>query len=159
MLERIRLLLLDMVKANMIFAAMTALLSFPRVISQRLRRSLMTETKNLFSCSSCILPLMLPIAQQRVFRAVQLHSFPVSCKCTLIHQRYQMWDSSEIGSKKGVKQVRTAAFGPFLSRGEDLPHSIRRSSNMKLVKWVLFLTLGLLSHNAHLPILDVVYLD
>lgn len=35
--------------AHMMLAAMTALLSFPLVISHRLRRSLMTVTRNLFS--------------------------------------------------------------------------------------------------------------
>lgn len=58
---------------------MTALLSFPRVISQRLSRSLITVTKNLFSCSSAMLPLILPIAQQSVLSACQLPSFPDDC--------------------------------------------------------------------------------
>ena len=37
----------------MMLDAMTALLSFPRVTSQRLRRSRMTVTRKRFSCSSC----------------------------------------------------------------------------------------------------------
>lgn len=63
----------------MMLEAMTALLSFPRVISQRFSRSRMTVTRNLFSCSSTMLPLMDPIAQHSVFSAPQLHSMPLSC--------------------------------------------------------------------------------
>ena len=59
--------------------AMTALLSFPRVISHRLSRSRMTVTRKRFSCSSTMLPLMDPIAQHSVLRAPQLHSMPFSC--------------------------------------------------------------------------------
>jgi hypothetical protein len=63
----------------MMLDAITALLSFPLVISQRFKRSRMTVTRNLFSCSSAMLPLMEPIAQHKVFRACQLHSLPLSC--------------------------------------------------------------------------------
>lgn len=63
----------------MMLEAMTALLSLPRVISQRLRRSRMTVTRKRFSCSSIMLPLMLPIAQHSVLSAPQLHSLPFSC--------------------------------------------------------------------------------
>ena len=63
----------------MMLEAMTALLSLPRVISHRLSRSRMTVTRNLFSCSSTMLPLMLPMAQHSVFSAPQLHSMPFSC--------------------------------------------------------------------------------
>lgn len=66
--------------AHMMLAAMTALLSLPRVISQRLSRSLITDTRKRFSCSSAMLPLMLPMAQHSVFRLDQLHSLPVSCR-------------------------------------------------------------------------------
>ena len=66
----------------MMLEAMTALLSFPRVISQRFSRSRMTVTRNLFSCSSTMLPLMDPIAQHSVFSAPQLHSMPLSCNDT-----------------------------------------------------------------------------
>ena len=51
----------------------------PRVISHRLSRSRMTVTRNRFSCSSTMLPLMDPMAQHNVFRAPQLHSMPFSC--------------------------------------------------------------------------------
>ena len=66
----------------MILDAMTALLSFPRVISHKFRRSLMTVTRNLFSCSSSMDPLIDPIAQQRVLRPFQDSSRPFwSCDC------------------------------------------------------------------------------
>ena len=63
----------------MMLEAMTALLSLPRVISHRLSRSRMTVTRNRFSCSSTMLPLMDPMAQHSVLRAPQLHSMPFSC--------------------------------------------------------------------------------
>lgn len=66
----------------MMLDAMTALLSFPRVISQRLSRSRITVTRNRFSCSSIMLPLMLPMAQHRVLRAPQPNSLPFSCTGT-----------------------------------------------------------------------------
>ena len=56
--------------------AMTALLSLPLVISHRFSRSLMTVTRNRFSCSSSIEPLMEPIAQHKVFRPFQDSSRP-----------------------------------------------------------------------------------
>ena len=63
----------------MMLDAMTALLSLPRVISHRLSRSRMTVTRKRFSCSSSMLPLMLPMAQHSVFSAPQPHSLPFSC--------------------------------------------------------------------------------
>ena len=63
----------------MMLEAMTALLSLPRVISHRFSRSRITVTRNRFSCSSTMLPLMLPMAQQSVLSAFQLHSLPFSC--------------------------------------------------------------------------------
>ena len=71
----------------MMLEAMTALLSFPRVISHRLSRSRMTVTRNLFSCSSTMLPLMEPMAQHSVFSAPQLHSMPFSCSQKTDHVR------------------------------------------------------------------------
>mmetsp|Transcript_2039 Transcript_2039/g.4528 ORF Transcript_2039/g.4528 Transcript_2039/m.4528 type:complete len:210 (-) Transcript_2039:1186-1815(-) len=50
--------------------ATTALFSLPRFISQRLSRSLITDTRNHFSSPSCIAPLIEPIAQQRRFSSV-----------------------------------------------------------------------------------------
>ena len=64
------------VRTYMMLEAMTALLSLPRVISHRFSRSLMTVTRNLFSCSSSIEPLMDPMAQQRVLRPLQDSSRP-----------------------------------------------------------------------------------
>jgi len=65
---------------HMMSAAMTALLSLPRVISHRFSRSRMTVTKKRFSCSSCMLPLMDPMAQQSVLSALHVHLAPASCK-------------------------------------------------------------------------------
>ena len=62
---------------HMMFEAITALLSFPRVISQRLRRSRMTVTRKRFSCSSNMLPDMLPIAQHSVLSAAHVDSLPL----------------------------------------------------------------------------------
>ena len=59
---------------HMMFDAMIALLSFPRVISTRLSKSRMTDTRNLLSWSSCIVPLMDPMAQQRVHSALHCRS-------------------------------------------------------------------------------------
>ena len=56
--------------------AITALLSFPLVISHRFSRSLMTVTRNRFSCSSNMEPLMEPMAQHKVFRPFQDSSRP-----------------------------------------------------------------------------------
>ena len=63
----------------MMLDAMTALLSFPRVISHRLSRSRMTVTRNRFSCSSAMLPLMLPIAQHSVLSGAHAKSLPFIC--------------------------------------------------------------------------------
>lgn len=70
---------LKTLSAHMMLDAMTALLSFPRVISHRFSRSLITETRKRFSCSSCMLPLMLPMAQHSVFSACQVHFCPACC--------------------------------------------------------------------------------
>nr|GMD55046.1 hypothetical protein AX774_g1318 [Ipomoea batatas]GMD58511.1 hypothetical protein AX774_g1318 [Ipomoea batatas] len=58
---------------------MTALLSFPLVISHRFSKSRMTITRNLFSCSSTIDPDMDPIAQHNVLRLFHDQSSPSSC--------------------------------------------------------------------------------
>lgn len=63
-------------RTHMMLEAMTALLSFPLVISHRFSRSLMTVTRNLFSCSSSMEPLMDPMAQQRVLSPLQDSSRP-----------------------------------------------------------------------------------
>lgn len=68
--------------AHMMLEAMTALLSFPRMTSQRLSRSRMTVTRNLFSCSSIMLPEIEPMAQQRVLKVFHDHSLPLSCTDT-----------------------------------------------------------------------------
>ena len=60
----------------MMLDAMTALLSFPRVTSTRFSRSRITVTRKRFSCSSLMLPLMLPTAQQSVLSAPQLQASP-----------------------------------------------------------------------------------
>jgi hypothetical protein len=55
------------------------LLSLPRFISQRPRRSLMTVTRNRFSASSLIAPEIEPIAQHSVFSCCHPHSVPSTC--------------------------------------------------------------------------------
>mmetsp|Transcript_9005 Transcript_9005/g.22202 ORF Transcript_9005/g.22202 Transcript_9005/m.22202 type:complete len:251 (+) Transcript_9005:1928-2680(+) len=66
----------------MMLEAMTALLSFPLVISHRLRRSLITVTKNLFSCSSAMVSEIEPMAQHSVLSRFQDHSLPLSCRAS-----------------------------------------------------------------------------
>lgn len=72
----------------MILDAMIALLSFPLFCSQRPSKSFITITKNLFSSSSGMAPLMDPTAQHKVLRFLQDHSLPLTCKnCTLVDGR------------------------------------------------------------------------
>jgi len=62
----------------MMLDAITALWSFPRVISHRLSKSRIAVTRNRFSWSSAIDPEMLPMAQHRVLSTFQLYSLPLS---------------------------------------------------------------------------------
>lgn len=72
---------------HMILEAMTALLSFPLVISHRFSRSRITVTRKRFSCSSSMEPLMEPMAQHRVFKPFQDSSRPFcSWDCACRHQ-------------------------------------------------------------------------
>lgn len=64
----------------MIFDAMIALLSFPLFCSQRPSKSFITITKNLFSSSSGMAPLMDPTAQHKVLRFLHDHSLPLTCR-------------------------------------------------------------------------------
>lgn len=64
----------------MMFDAMIALLSFPLFCSQRPSKSFITITKNLFSSSSGMAPLMDPTAQHKVLRFLHDHSLPLTCR-------------------------------------------------------------------------------
>mmetsp|Transcript_48320 Transcript_48320/g.114985 ORF Transcript_48320/g.114985 Transcript_48320/m.114985 type:complete len:234 (+) Transcript_48320:1624-2325(+) len=66
----------------MMLEAMTALLSFPRVISHSPSRSLMTWTRKRFSSSSRIAPEIDPIAQQSVDSPCRDHPGPPGAGCT-----------------------------------------------------------------------------
>ncbi|OMH85133.1 hypothetical protein AX774_g1318 [Zancudomyces culisetae] len=61
------------------FAATTALLSFPLTISHSPSSPLITTTKNRRSCSSPIAPLIDPNAQHSLFKLFQLHSVESNC--------------------------------------------------------------------------------
>ena len=67
----------------MMLLATTALLSLPRFISQRPRRSLITVTRKRFSSSSDIAPEIEPIAQHSVFRLCHDHCEPSTWYCSL----------------------------------------------------------------------------
>ena len=60
----------------MMLLAMTALWSFPRMISHKFNKSRIAVTKNLFSWSSCMDPEILPIAQHNVFSVFHVYSRP-----------------------------------------------------------------------------------
>merc|ERR1719500_2030184 len=59
----------------MMLDVMIALLSLPFFCSHSPSKSLITVTRNRFSSSSCMEPEIEPIAQQRVFKFFQDHSF------------------------------------------------------------------------------------
>lgn len=111
-------------RAHMMSEAMTALLSLPRVSSQRLSRSRMTVTRNLFSCSSTMLPEMLPMAQQSVLRAPQLHSLPLSCTHPATAQHL---------SCQGPLSLTTGTCKPMQELASSLECKSRKTPQLALV--------------------------
>lgn len=87
----------------MIFEAMMALLSFPLFCSHSPKRSLMTITKNFFSSSSGIAPLMLPTAQHKVFRLRHDHSDPFTCQN---NHGEKHWIWSSLQTRRAFPRVR-----------------------------------------------------